>query len=936
MKGSVAIEEYFGLYEKYRAEFGDRSVVLYQKGVFYEIYGVDNDKEKIGDVATLAKVSGLYLTKADNNLDYNNRGNPQLIGFPIDKLDHYVELFLHHGYTLVVVNQQPDSDAKGRKVRDVFRVFSPATYLNYSSGETHTLVSVFVSTDSELTPSKTHIGLALIDINTGRSVVYHFYDTDGSRWGHLQDIVETNRPSELVLAVIGAPVSAIALKITSASPSTVIHHAPAKLVPFDEANELFAKWYSPTGKIAPVEALGIERYPEVTSAFYNLLKFIAAHDSTKLTRLPQPTVSDRTSNLIVSAKTLQQLDVDSTDRSELTVFKHIDFTRTAMGKRMLKNELYRPLSKRKALKTRYSKTEAMTRVDEAVDVTLKTIIDIDRLHRRMSMGIVTPPQIGNLITSYTFVSQLFDLVSAVGYPVPGEVVEHLAEFRRVLAETIDSSKTNYPVQFLARGVSKTVDELVHKCSKRVKYLSAVISALGSSTAIKINGSQIKYWDPEEFYPTYEITTTRTGKNAIEKDIQNRAIPTDPITYTQTSSVVHVSIASFEDKLREYKVYRKQLEDAVKTIYSQLIQDWTVRFGALQSQLVDLVAEIDFHRALAIASVKYGWVRPKVKKAGYGFLRATGLRHPLVEVLNEDTPFVANDVHLGGDVDDEPPMGVLLYGANSAGKTTILKSLGIAVLLAQIGCYVPATKFVYSPFTKIISKMTGEDNLRRGYSTHIVELMAMKEMVERADRRTLVLADELASGTETTSAVAELAATVELLATAQVPFVFVTHYHELKRLGLFESVPRVLVQHIEILIKHGVVTYNRVLKSGTGSDRYGLKIAKSIGMNDKFMELAKKYEAEVLEEKKRRSRYHSKMQILECSTCRSTRHVETHHIRLQCEADDNGMIDGKFHKNVRYNLVALCRNCHEATHRGEITIHGYIETSEGVVLSYDRR
>ena len=214
-------------------------------------------------------------------------------------------------------------------------------------------------------------------------------------------------------------------------------------------------------------------------------------------------------------------------------------------------------------------------------------------------------------------------------------------------------------------------------------------------------------------------------------------------------------------------------------------------------------------------------KPKIKntKAKFKYLR-----HPLIEENQE------NGIYVPNDIDFNEYDGMLLYGINSSGKSSLMKSVGIAVFLAQGGFFVPCEKMEYAPFNGIFTRIEASDNLSKGLSTFAVEMLELKNIFNRANENSLVLGDEIAHGTETTSALSIVASAVIKLAKRKINFLFATHLHQLMDIDEVKSLPNVVAKHLEVWFDGEKLVYDRKLKDGSGSSVYGLEFAKSIYMD----------------------------------------------------------------------------------------------------------
>ena len=312
------------------------------------------------------------------------------------------------------------------------------------------------------------------------------------------------------------------------------------------------------------------------------------------------------------------------------------------------------------------------------------------------------------------------------------------------------------------------------------------------------------------------------------------------------------------------------------------------------------------------------------KDNVGFV-AQDLRHPIIERINDKFPYVANDVELNGS-------GMLLYGVNSSGKSSLMKSIGLATIMAQAGMYVPAGAMEFTPFDHIFTRIPAGDDIFKGQSTFVKEMCELRNIFRRATDRSLVIGDECCFGTESISATSIVAAGIHTLAKRRACFVFATHLHTLMDIEQVTSLENLKVYHLEVIYDRALKTlvYNRKLTPGSGSSVYGLEVCRSLNMDPEFMDLAETIRDGLSRVELKNSVYNKDLVVGMCEVCKKEPAEEVHHIRQQKDADKEGFFES-YHKNVKHNLVPLCEGCHHRVHRGELVIEGYIATGEGVRL-----
>jgi DNA mismatch repair protein MutS len=255
-------------------------------------------------------------------------------------------------------------------------------------------------------------------------------------------------------------------------------------------------------------------------------------------------------------------------------------------------------------------------------------------------------------------------------------------------------------------------------------------------------------------------------------------------------------------------------------------------------------------------------------------------------------------------------------------------------MAQAGLFVPCSEFVYKPYKSLFTRILGNDNLFKGLSTFAVEMSELRTILNNANENSLVLGDELCSGTETTSAISIFTAGIIQLEKRLSSFIFATHFHEITDDKRIKTLDKIVFKHMEVIYdaSEDCLVYNRKLLSGPGASMYGLEVCKSLHLPDDFLELANTIRKERCSDEnillKKRSRYNSKKMKGKCEICRAEG-VDIHHLMPQNMADTNGFI-GHMHKNHKSNLANICKKCHLEETKGN-TKKRRTKTTKGMRL-----
>jgi DNA mismatch repair protein MutS len=251
---------------------------------------------------------------------------------------------------------------------------------------------------------------------------------------------------------------------------------------------------------------------------------------------------------------------------------------------------------------------------------------------------------------------------------------------------------------------------------------------------------------------------------------------------------------------------------------------------------------------------------------------------------------------------------------------LIRALGVAVIMAQSGMYVPCSAFTYCPYRAIFTRILGNDNLFKNLSMFAVEMSELRVILNSADEFSLVLGDELCSGTETESALSIFVSGLTDLHTKHSTFLFATHFHEILKFDEIKALTRIAIRHMAVHYdrEQDCLVYDRVLREGAGNRLYGLEVAKSLHLPDAFIERAYQIRNKYFPDMRGSlsspsTKYNSAKLRGFCEMCKESLAEEVHHLQEQHLADENGRI-GSIHKNHPANLMSLCEKCHQKMHQ----------------------
>jgi len=564
---------------------------------------------------------------------------------------------------------------------------------------------------------------------------------------------------------------------------------------------------------------------------------------------------------------------------------------------------------------------------------LRLIHDIARIHRKVTMYSVTAADILALDQSYGCFGFLDQLLKGTCLDFGQEKREAFAAYKTLFSSQFDIEKAKLAVKqetlsFLPADKAPKTVAVEQKLAGIEQSVQALLETLTSWLSIPPDCLRLEIQDTNG----YAFTATKTTLALIKKKLQTTPVDQHPYpnvtVHEKKSSRGTLDCQALENYQYQAFHLRAALQQAIK---EELPPICNAVETTLWSEIESWIGLVDVSLALAKVAKERGYTKPEVVESSESGLSALGLRHPLLESIQTRVEYVKHDVSLGF----EKESGWLLYGMNASGKSSLMKSIGISVLLAQAGSYVPATVFKLKPFKSILTRILNQDSLWAGLSSFAVEVAELRDIFQKADEKSLVLGDELCSGTESVSATSLVAAGIQYLHNKQARFVFATHLHDLNKLSEISSLPHLGTWHLRVHYDAGTdrLIYDRTLHRGPGGTLYGLEVAKAMHLPYEILKEANRFRRTLLGEESYEeatsSAWNSLVVRKECEICKCgiVRDLEVHHIKARAGAVKGRFEDGASMNDVR-NLIVVCQGCHDKHHAGELEIGPQKQTSAG--------
>jgi len=898
-------EIYFDLYKYFKSKYPN-PLVLMEIGTFFEVYEYDGT----GKAKEIAELLNIQLTRKNKSITEISIKNPLMAGFPNHAVDRYLQKLIdEEKYTIILIKQKGLPPKVTRYISDII---SPGVNFEYIKSHENFVVSIILEKIKDIY----HIGYANVDITTGKSNIFEAYGSNEDKTFALDELfklIQTYKSKEFILTLDKSVDCDEVIRYLELKNINLIYSS--NRIKINYQNELLKKVYKLQTLLTPIEALNLEKLPLATESLAILFEFIIAHNYKILQKINYPKIIENEKYLYFGNNPIAQLDLKE-------VLNLIDNTTTSMGKRLLKQRLFNPIKDEKELIKRYKAVEFMIKEGDNFD--LNEIYDIERLDRKIKLQKLNPFEINYLYSS---------LKSAINiYHRLNKDTLVLEEFTHDIVQTFDLEKSTKVMfsdikeSIFVKGYNKTLDNYNDRKKALENSLEKIAKKIESffETNVKVGVYSL---EKEGHY----LNLTKTRFNLIKDKFNESFIEIDGKNYffkdfnikTLTNNV-KISGSIIDEISDEIMVVNSKIIALTSELFLEKLKLFEKNYSFLL-ELSQKIAEIDVALSSAKVAKKYNYTKPKITNQK---LKIKNLRHPLIEINQE------NGIYVPNDIDFNQYDGMLLYGINSSGKSSLMKSVGIAVILAQAGFFVPCEKMEFKLYDSIFTRIISKDNLQKGLSTFAVEMMELKNIFKRATSNSLILGDEISHGTETLSALAIVAASVIKLAKLKSNFIFATHLHQLVSLDEINSLNNITAKHLEVYFDGEKLVYNRKLQDGNGSSVYGLEFAKSLYMDEEFLKIANDIRKKVTNEydelelltKKKTSKYNKNLFVTTCAICGKIAD-DVHHIKEKSKTKD------KFIQNHKYNLIPLCKKHHNMVHNGKLVIKGFITTDKGIELHY---
>lgn len=855
MKGENFLNQYFKLKDELDEKYTSNSVLLMQKGKFYEMYSIDSSFSRVCDLL------GIYQTRADNTIKTQvNLKNPYMAGFPLTSLSRHLKTLTENNYTVQIVDEKKINNIIERTVT---RTVTETTYIDDVNSESRTIMYIL--------QIEQDICITIIDLFLGHITIY---PDQPFSMDTIQIVKNKHKPREIVYhSTSNTDFKIDGIKLTYIN-TDVFLRVSYKI-------EFLEKVYKHIIGSNVIERLNLSKLDISSSCLVFCIDYTMKYDKTLVNKLSHPSILYSEDILQLSENSIDQLLLED-------VFKEINKTHTPMGSRLLKQKLYNPHTNPEEMICTYLSVE-----EDAKDI-LKQVKDVDKLWRKINTTRVSKHiEITQFYYSMNSIQHFFKKINQSTQVVSDVSCRNLDRIIQYISNRLVFDDACQDI--FKKGYNSEIDEKTDKINHILDEIENIRKDINDEISLSITTDKIYY----------------TCNNDTKKYIQS--VKKD-ISFSRSNKGWRITTKRLDELSEEYFMCKEELDKLNKKHLILFCEDLTEKYDKSFNIISQRVAKIDVDICCQTLINKYSYTIPKIQDT----FTVKGLFHPISKNLH--TGYIPLDITLNG--------GMLLYGINYSGKSTVLRSLGICVIMAQAGLPVPCREMVYKPFKNLYTKICLNDSYSKSQSTFTNEILEMNKMNQYCNEDTLILADELCSGTELSSALGLVGSSIIHLMNKKAKFIFTTHYHQLSDIKMVVD-SGVEFYHMSVEINDKGILFNRKLESGKCSELYGIEIARYMNMNTDFIFLANKIRSEIVDERlviNKSSRYNTDVYMTECKVCGDKKGLHTHHIQFQSTFNKENVS-----KHFKGNLVVLCESCHQKVHKGELNISGYRETTEGNVI-----
>ena len=784
-------------YLESKREYPD-ALLFYRIGDFYEMF--------FEDALTASKELDLVLTGKECGMEER----APMCGVPYHAADSYVSKLVSKGYKVAIGEQMEDpKKAKGLVKREIIRVVTPGTQTDETAleeGKNNYLMSVYVGEKEQ--------GIVTVDITTGEC-----FATSVHTEKECMDEISRFSPKEILFNPLFREEGELYAEIQNRF-SIALTEKEEKFFSLQEADKLITAHFQ-----SSLMGLGLSDHASLRRALGSCLSYLYDTQKNLLTHIRKISYFQNKDFMLIDSFSQRNLELWETLREKKkrgTLLWVIDYSKTAMGCRMLRHFLERPLRDRKKIEERLDAVEEFTKhfIDmEEIREYLDSVYDMERLLSRISLKTVNARDLLALKVSLQYLPDIEKALSIFQGTILSKMqstFDNLSDIYKRIEETIveDPPLSIKEGNLIRSSFSEEVSAYRDAAINGKVWLEELEAKEREKNGIK--NLKIKY--NRVFGYCFEVS------NAFKGEVPDYFIRKQ--TLAQGERYTTAELEELQNKILGAEEKRKVLE---YELFCALREELAKELPRIQ-KMAENLAYLDAYLSLAKLAMKENYVRPVLSENGRMCIRDG--RHPVIEKLLSEGQFIPNDT-----VFDQDEEIAIITGPNMAGKSTYMRQVALIVLLSAIGSFVPAKEATLPICDRIFTRVGASDDLAQGQSTFMVEMSEVANILRNATQQSLLILDEIGRGTSTYDGLSIAWAVVEYIAKhIQAKTLFATHYHELTELeGKLRNVKN---YSIAVSKKDGEITFLRKILPGGADESYGIDVARLAGVPDSVLKRAR--------------------------------------------------------------------------------------------------
>lgn len=790
-------------YQEIKKQYPE-TILFFRLGDFYEMFGSD---------ALLASRE-LEITLTGRGAGMKER--VPMCGVPYHAVDNYLAKLIKKGYKVAICEQVEDPKlSKGIVKREVIRVVTPGTAFDTNLvQEATSFYLVALSCQEQST-----WGLAFCDVSTGEFWLSELSGPEG--WAVLRDELLNLHPTEILLP---ANKESEFAKVLTYLEKTLLTPYSAEAFSYLQARQILCNHFNVTS----LEALDCQNRRQAVSAAGAILQYLTETQKSAPQQIKKLQIYYPERYLTLDATTFRNLELTKTLRANEqkgSLLALLDKTKTACGARLLQHWLQNPLTDKKVLEKRLDAVEILSQnwsERQKIRSYLEKVYDLERLMTRILYGRATPRELISLKSSLAILPKVIELLNVFNQSLYLTTLKNKLDLLEDVRFTLhDALEEEPPFNLkdggvIKKGYNQQIDELREASEKGKDWIAHLESEEKEKTGIK----SLKIGFNKVFGYYFEVT--KTNLDLVPDYFQRKQTLANGERYiTDELQQLESQVLGAEEKLipLEEEIYKDLLKELGQEAYRV-------------QQTSQVLAQVDVLQSLAEVAVQNDYVRPQLLEKEDNLLHFVDLRHPVVEKVLPEAAYVPNDLEMLDNRDF-----YIITGPNMGGKSTYCRSVALAVIMAQMGSFVPAQQAVISIRDRVFARVGASDDLRSGQSTFMVEMNEVANILNHATASSLVILDEVGRGTSTYDGLSIAWAVSEyLIKQLKAKTLFATHYHELTRLSnLYEKVENFSVSVQE---KGEEIVFLHKIVAGAADKSYGIQVARLAGLPQLVVERAK--------------------------------------------------------------------------------------------------